>query len=185
MFVFHKKCASGYKKCRQMIQLEKNLEEFTKLVQENNEILEIPSKCVPFLGTKQRNFLELSHCHRRCIKKREAVAAKSKLKLGWTWKKMKEMDTNISISSDGDSSADGDTSATLSISSVSSTEASNSINSINSSNTNGTVHLFADVREPSPVETVQLLENMDAQIQSESSEISIQSPNSENFEDNP
>ncbi len=84
-FTFHKNCASGYKQCSQMRKLQKNFNEFEDVVKHIGKVV-IPRRCIPFLGTKQRNFKEFENSFARCQKKREAVAQKTKLKLSWTAK---------------------------------------------------------------------------------------------------
>ncbi len=61
-----------------MKKLEKNFHEFTKYVEKNGQ-LEIPVKCVPFLGTKQRNYDEFCKSDiKQCFDKRDAAATKAK-----------------------------------------------------------------------------------------------------------
>ncbi len=136
-FVVHKTCAASYKKCYQMVQLEKNLDEFTKLVEAHGR-LEIPSKCIPFLGTKQRNFKEFADSHAQCMEKRDVIATKTKLKLAWTSTNMANLPqydflANVS-SSDSDSSD-------------------------KNSDFSENVHLFADIPETLEITTQDLVEN--------------------------
>ena len=168
-FVFHKKCASAYKKCKQMRKLEENLHKFTKLVRKNRGKLEIPAKCVPFLGTKQRNFSEFSEqCLIQCLEKREATAIKTKLQLLWTKPKMDSLDfvANVSSSSDSENSEHAISESTASA-------------EVNSFNDNDSVHLFADISETSRIPTPELVESLEEYIsspQNDESSPRVQSP---------
>ncbi len=79
-FVFHKKCAASYIKCKEMKDLEANFRQFQNMVQKTGR-LEIPKRCVPFIGTRQRSFDEFRDIHEKCLRKRERVAVKTKLAL--------------------------------------------------------------------------------------------------------
>ncbi len=145
-FLFHEKCSSDYKKCEQMMLLEQNFKEFSNLVKENGK-LQIPAKCVPFLGTKQRNYKEFAHLHAQCLEKREAVAVKTKLKLGWTTKitsnRMMEEDNSICSRS--------------TTSSIKQNEENSSF-----------VHLFADIpTENVQLETFEIIENVEVETNSQ------------------
>lgn len=176
-FIFHKKCASGYKKCRQMKKLEKNLLKFTQLVEEHGQ-LEIPNKCVPFLGTKQRNYSEFSDsCQISCLEKRDTVATKTKLKLSWSRKKMETLDffANVSSSSDSEKTdldkESQSSSRPETISSQNTSDEETEATEANSESENS-FHLFADITEETELATSDIVEttaDCDRSIQSHSS----------------
>lgn len=121
-FTYHKKCASGYTKCSQMQKLEKNFEEFKKI--KIGDKLEIPRRCIPFLGTKQRNYKEFfdSNTHEKCLQKREAVAKKTKLKIGWKSTDMLQQQELLQSVSESASGSEASSSAGSSLSTENASE---------------------------------------------------------------
>ena len=184
-FVFHQTCAPGYKKCRQMRKLEKNLEKFTKLV-ENHGKLEIPAKCVPFLGTKQRHYSEYfsNESHIKCLKNRKTVAEKTKKKLAWSKRNMEKVDflahisssssdsdsqnmekvdffAHISSSSSDSDSQDSQNFDNQSTMQISEEETDISVSTVENANSSSSeyVHLFADIPELTPIGMSDLMES--------------------------
>ncbi len=77
VFIAHKTCKKYYKKCDRMKALEDNFNSFCALVEKVGSI-NVPEKCIPFVGTKQRQFTELREFETEYKKKRDAVVTHAK-----------------------------------------------------------------------------------------------------------
>lgn len=101
-----------------MKKLEKNFNEFKNTVDTVGRLV-IPTRCTPFLGTKQRNFNEIEINHGMCLRKREALAKKTKLKISWNSKDINNRPEQ-NESSDANSDSATETESSLSLSSTTS-----------------------------------------------------------------
>ncbi len=87
-----------------MRKLEKIFNDFKKIVKSVGKI-EIPLRCIPFLGTKQRNYKEFEQEAAKCLNMREAAARSTKLKINWNSRKFFAEDKSSESESESASSS--------------------------------------------------------------------------------